>query len=156
MLVDFRELADGATIDADICVVGAGAAGIAIAVSLIGTRYQVCVLESGGFEFEPETQALYEGEAVGVPWGTTLNTSRLRFFGGTTNHWSGGCTPLDEMDFLERPWIPHSGWPIVRSDLDPWYDRARPLLHMPGTPFDDPEWFAREAPSFTFDPSKLV
>jgi choline dehydrogenase-like flavoprotein len=156
MLIDFRKFADSATIDADICVVGAGAAGIAIAVSLIGTRHRVCVLESGGFEFEPETQALYEGEAVGVPWGTALETSRLRFFGGTTNHWGGGCTPLDEMDFHERPWVPHSGWPIVRSDLDPWYERARPLLHMPDTPFDDPEWLARDAPSFTFDSSKLV
>ena len=156
MLIDVRTLAEEAVIEADLCVVGAGAAGIAISLSLIGTRHQICVLESGGLEFEPDTQALYAGEAVGMPWGTTLDSSRLRYFGGTTNHWGGGCIPLDEMDFRERPWVPHSGWPISRSDLDPWYGRARPILHLPSIPFDDEAVLARNAPSFSFDSSKLV
>ena len=156
MLTDFRAAAEDALIEADVCIVGAGAAGITVALSLIGTRHQICVLESGGLEFEPETQALYEGEALGVPWGTALETSRLRFFGGTTNHWGGGCIPLDEMDFHERPWIANSGWPISRSDLDPWYQRARPLLHVSDTPFDDQGVLARNAPPFSFDPGKFI
>ncbi|WP_428487584.1 GMC family oxidoreductase [Rhodopila sp.] len=156
MLIDFRSADIGAALEVDVCIVGAGAAGIAIATSLIETHHQVCVLESGGLDFEAETQALYEGEAVGVPWGTDLATSRLRFFGGTTNHWGGGCIPLDEMDFRQRPWVPHSGWPISRSDLDPWYDRARPVLHIPDIPFDNAAVLARTAPPFQFDPDKLV
>lgn len=156
MLIDFRTLGDGVALEADICVVGAGAAGISIAVSLSGTQHQVLLIESGGLEPDAKTQALYEGETVGVPWGTGLATSRSRFFGGTTNRWPGGCCPLDALDFAPRPWIPHSGWPISREDLDPWYDRARPLLGLRDTPMDDGGPIDRDAPTLAFDPGKFV
>ncbi|MGH7119348.1 MAG: GMC oxidoreductase [Acetobacteraceae bacterium] len=156
MLIDFRAFDGRATLEADICVVGAGAAGIAIAVSLCATRHQVLLVESGGLEPDPKTQALYEGELAGVPWGTSLASSRGRFFGGTTNWWPGGCCPLDAMDFACRPWIPHSGWPISREDLDPWYDRARPLLGLPDTPMDDAGPIDRDAPTLALDPERFV
>ena len=52
----------------------------------------------------------------------------LRYLGGSTNHWGGWCRPLAPIDFEARDWIPHSGWPITRADLDPWYKKAQPII----------------------------
>ena len=124
MIIDFRELEDGTVVEADLCIIGAGAAGIAMAREFIGSGHQVCLLESGGFEIDADTQSLYQGDIVGQPY-YELDTCRLRFLGGTTNHWAGWCGPLNPIDFEERAWVPHSGWPIGRADLDPYYLRAQ-------------------------------
>jgi choline dehydrogenase-like flavoprotein len=123
VIEDLRDFPRGTTINADICLIGAGAAGITIAKELAGTKLQVCLVEGGGLQYEyPESQALYRGNSVGVP--VSLDGGRLRYFGGSTNHWGGRCAPLDAIDFQRRDWIPHSGWPIDRTDLDPYYARA--------------------------------
>src|SRR5262245_6018531 len=111
MLIDARTLPSGTRIEADVCIVGAGAAGITIARELARSALRVCVLESGGLGPDAATQALYEGENVGLPY-YDLDRLRLRLFGGTTNHWTGACRPLDEHDFGARAWVPHSGWPF--------------------------------------------
>ena len=98
MLIDARTLTEDTTVTTDICIVGAGAAGITLAREFSGKSFRVCLLESGGLEFENETQSLYAGEIVGLPY-IPLEIARLRYFGGTTNHWGGYCQPLDESDF---------------------------------------------------------
>jgi choline dehydrogenase-like flavoprotein len=81
--------------------------------------------------------------------------SRLRLLGGTTNHWDGRCTPLDPIDFEQRSWVPHSGWPITRAELDPWYARAQGVCDL-GPPAYDDELLARLGiPDPGLDPSKL-
>ena len=157
MILDFRAPSSPAEYLADICVIGAGAAGITIAHSLAGTKLSVCVVESGGLELDGDTQALYEGQSVGQPPMMDLAASRLRYFGGTTGHWGGGCMPLDASDMAPRPWVPHSGWPISRESLEPYYDRARPILDVPDHRFGDPGLAARmthQPPSF--DPALLT
>ncbi len=116
MFADFRKLEDGLALKADVCIIGAGAAGITIATTLAGTPLAVCLLESGGFDYETATQDLYGGQTEGQPWydaGTResggkqfvpeLIFSRLRFFGGSTNHWGHGCVPLQNTAFAVRP-----------------------------------------------------
>lgn len=129
MIEDLRQLGEGPAIEADLCLIGAGAAGITLAREFIGSGLSVCLVESGGFDFAPEIQALYDGESIGLPE-HGLEIGRLRFFGGTTNHWGGRCTPLSDLDFAVRPWVQHSGWPMRRSDLDPYYRRARQLCGL--------------------------
>ena len=128
MEVDARKVAPGTTLTADVCVIGAGAAGITLARALAGSQRTVLLLESGGFELEDQTQALYRGKTVGLPIDPTvhlgLDAPRLRYFGGTTNHWSGFCRPFPELDFEPRSYVPRSGWPIARADLDPYYAGA--------------------------------
>lgn len=123
MIEDLRDYPRSAEVTADLCVIGAGAAGITIAQELAGSALRVCLVEGGGMQYEyQESQALYRGDDVGVP--VSLEGGRLRFFGGTTNHWGGRCAALDDIDFRRRDWIPHSGWPIDRAELDPYYVRA--------------------------------
>lgn len=141
MIEDLRNHPRGLAVRADVCVIGAGAAGITIARELAGTALSVCLVEGGGLEYEfAESQSLYAGTNVGpAVW---LQTGRLRFFGGTTNHWTGRCAPLAEIDFRRRPWIPHSGWPIDRAELDPYYQRAREVAGFGSTWRSDQETLA--------------
>jgi choline dehydrogenase-like flavoprotein len=129
MIADLRNLADLRDLEVDLCVIGAGAAGITIAQAFADSRYRVCLIEAGGFDYEEETQALYDGQSVGIPVG--LDFGRLREFGGTTNHWSGRCAPLDEIDFAQRDWVPHSGWPLGPDELQPYYLRAAAVCGFP-------------------------
>jgi choline dehydrogenase-like flavoprotein len=130
MITDFRDQESGQQIEADICIVGGGAAGITVAKSFIGTGIQICLLESGGFELEAGIQELYDGENVGFREYFTLTTSRLRYFGGSTNHWGGWCGPLNTSDFEDRPWVELRGWPITREELDPYYTQAQNIIGL--------------------------
>lgn len=139
MLHDFRTYPDGTVIEADVCIVGAGVAGIAIARELIGRHVNVCLLESGGADFERETQALYEGENLGRPY-YDLDESRLRFFGGTTVVWGGRCVPLNAIDFERRDWVPYSGWPFSKDELHVHYTRAQHALELGPEIYDERAW----------------
>lgn len=122
MFSDARDLSDGELLSADVCIVGAGAAGITIARDLIGSGLRVILLESGGDEREAETQALYRGDSTGL-FGSALSFCRLRLYGGSTNHWAGWCQPIESDVFEAREGI-DKGWPIGRDELLPWYHKA--------------------------------
>jgi len=93
VFVDFREAPDGQVFQADVCIAGAGAAGITLATELSAAGFDVCLLESGGLELDFDTQKLYEAGNLGIP--RSPDTSmRLRFFVGTANHWGGWCARL--------------------------------------------------------------
>jgi choline dehydrogenase-like flavoprotein len=132
MLIDAQQLESGSVLEADLCLIGAGAAGIAIAREFRDGPRDVILLESGGFEPAGATQALYAGETGGVLAEDPLYpvTTRLRFFGGTTNHWNGWCRPLDPQDFERRDWVPLSGWPLAPPDLTEAYAKACELCQI--------------------------
>ncbi len=138
MLIDARELDQGTLLEADVCVVGGGAAGIMLAIELKDSGLSVVLLESGGFQYDPASQALYGGNETGSylrPESEYLTVTRLRHFGGTTGHWGGWCRPHDPEDFERRSWVENSGWPLERTDLDPHYEHVNRALDLP--PFDD-------------------
>jgi choline dehydrogenase-like flavoprotein len=145
----------------DICIIGAGAAGIALATELDGSPVSVALLEAGGLDVTAPSQNLYSGEqdAPQLP-ANYLTGHRLRVFGGTTGHWAGEGRPLDEIDFERRDWIPHSGWPIDRRQLDAYYRRASRYCSLPAIQPDDaaplpfsfrPLYSARRVPRFGSD-----
>ncbi|HET9446801.1 MAG TPA: GMC family oxidoreductase [Steroidobacteraceae bacterium] len=138
MLIDAAQLTENSRLEADVVIAGGGVAGIALARQLADSGLSVLVLESGGENPEQRTQALYEGTmTMGGPGNDArrlneyLVSSRLRCFGGSGNVWGGKCAPLDPVDFDKRDWIRHSGWPIDRAALQPFYDRACDLLELP-------------------------
>ena len=124
---DLRHLEDGTEISADLCIVGAGAAGISMALQLIGTSLEVVLLESGGHGPEAATQSLYEGSVADVRLHATPDHYRQRRFGGSTTIWGGRCIPFDPIDFETREYVPNSGWPIRYEDLLPHYRQANRL-----------------------------
>jgi choline dehydrogenase-like flavoprotein len=143
MHTDTSALENGTTLEADLCIVGAGAAGISMALEWIDSPLKVLLLEGGGFEFEPAMQDLYRGAIVGQPY-FPLQAARLHYFGGTTGHWAGFCSTYDAIDFETRAWVPHSGWPIRREELDPFYARAHHLLDLGPYEYDAADWSRRD------------
>jgi choline dehydrogenase-like flavoprotein len=113
---------------ADVCIVGAGAAGITLAVEFARKGKKVLLLEGGGAVREDSSQALYDSEIAGLPH-RGIHTGRIRVKGGTTVRWGGQILELDALDFTPRPGIPDSGWPFPKTELTPFYERA---LHLEG------------------------
>jgi choline dehydrogenase-like flavoprotein len=155
MLTDARTLPDGSQLEYDVCIVGGGAAGITLAVELVGTSTRVCLLESGGVKFDPATQNLYRGDIVGHTY-FPLDQARLRYFGGTTNHWVGDCRPFEDADFAVRPWVPFSGWPFGASELAAGYARASEILDLASDDFQAERWTYGKAKPLPFDQARVL
>ncbi len=153
MLLDAREFQQDAEFTTTVCIVGAGAAGITLARVLNGAGCPVVLLEAGGERLEADTQALYAGQSVGLPY-YPLELSRLRYLGGTTNHWTGWCRPLDPIDFERRAWVPDSGWPLSRAELEPYYAKAQVVAELGPPDYSPASWAAREGQALLpFDPT---
>lgn len=145
MLIDGRSVAAGTELTADLCIIGAGAAGITLGVALAGQGFDVLLLESGGLEPDVESQALAGGEVGGIGY-WPLQSARIRCFGGSTGHWQGWCRPLEPIDFEKRSWVPHSGWPIRLSDVQPYYPRAQEMCELGTFDYDPKDWDLKELP----------
>lgn len=158
MIDDARRLEPEARLEYDLCIIGAGAAGIAIAGALCSSGMRVCLLESGGLRYEAQSQALAVAECVGQPY-FPVHEARLRRLGGTTGWWNGACRPLDPVDLGPRPWLGLVGWPVVTiKELTPWYEEAQRLCELAPEPFDpaDP-WFEHAGGSpLPLDPQRFV
>lgn len=139
MMRNGNQVRRGATLACDVCIVGAGAAGITVAQALAGSRLQVILLESGGLTPDPATQDLNRGRVLGTGQ-PPLEQSRLRYFGGTTNHWAGWSAPFSASTFEARPWVPDSGWPISRETLEPWYARAQEVCDLGAWDYGPGAW----------------
>lgn len=154
MTIDANSVPRDSVVEADVCIVGAGAAGLALAKSMSGAHLKVALLESGNFSFEQETQSLYSGKNVGLPY-FPLDASRLRFFGGTANHWGGHCSPFQPIDFEAREGIPHTGWPITKQDLDPYYDEAASFCRLKSQEWEVRQWVGSEDSVMRFASGRL-
>lgn len=119
----------------DVVIIGAGAAGITLALHLGQAGVQTALVEGGDYELSTASQDLYQGFNHGIDY--SLTGMRLRFFGGTTNHWSGWCRPLDPATFDPRDTIDYPGWAIDKADLDPYLDDAQKILDVqPALPWE--------------------
>jgi choline dehydrogenase-like flavoprotein len=154
VFVDLNELPDGRLIEADVAVVGAGAAGIALARELAGGGRRVVLAESGALDPDGETQSLYEGDVIGMAY-EPLVAARQRSFGGTTGMWTGWCKPLDAVDMAPRPWLGLKGWPVTREALQPFYERAQVLVEAGPYRYDRGLWDDIDAPLYDPDPERL-
>jgi choline dehydrogenase-like flavoprotein len=139
VLSDAADLQSQVTLDTDICIIGAGPAGITVALELDGQPIRVLLLEGGRLKYHRASQALYKGNHVGLHY-EEMHYARSRFFGGSSNCWAGVCRPLDPHDFEAREWVPNSGWPIMRSDLESHYHRAHELLQLGPVNYDPASW----------------
>ncbi len=127
MIGDARNIVYGTTLEADICIVGAGAAGIALALELLRSGMRILLLEAGGSAEDPDDQALYQGEVANPLLHSPPDKYRQRRFGGSTTIWGGRCVPFDPIEFERRSWVHDSGWPISYHEVATHYPRANAL-----------------------------
>ena len=164
MMIDVRSLPPDEALKTQICIVGGGPAGLTIARELANQNFQVHLLESGGIEFDPETQSLSEGIVVGDPY-PVVHETRRRQLGGTSHSWEGQsgyqqygwrCLPLDPIDFEQRDWVPYSGWPFTRADLDPFYRRAQKVCQIEPSAYAVEDWQDERAKPLAFKSDRLT
>ena len=169
MVIDARKHLPPNTPEADVCIVGAGPAGLTLAHELARKGVSVCLLESGGATAGSSGRGLNGGE-VYSPHGyrrETLTEGRSRQLGGSAalwNHlWRGHAgrwiryLPLDPIDFERRDWVPESGWPFSREEMQPFYERAGRICGIadadapdrPGDGTTAPPWATPSVESFT-------
>jgi choline dehydrogenase-like flavoprotein len=135
MIEALDTLADGATLHADVIIVGAGPAGIAMARSLRGHGLDIILLEAGGLEIEAALQDANRAEVAGLRHLGHVE-GRARALGGAAKLWAGQCLPLDPIDFEHRNWVPHSGWPISLQELQPFYRSAETFFRVADDAYD--------------------
>ena len=111
----------------DFLIIGAGVAGTVLAKSLASAGKKVALIEGGGSEYTESSQNFYKGKITGDPY-FDLDITRLRFFGGSSNHWTGMCRSFEKIDF-ERTYLGNIyKWPIKFSDIDKYKKLACDIL----------------------------
>ena len=143
MIQDANDFPEATDVVTECCVVGAGPAGISLALRLAERGVQVLLLESGGLRPEAQTQRLYEGSVEDEHLHSPLDTYRVRAFGGSSSVWGGRCMPMDPIDFEQRDYVANSGWPIDEKTLAPFYRRAIELCEAEPFEFTAEEAFHR-------------
>lgn len=139
MIADADTIEMGSCLRADVCVVGGGAAGISLALSLSGQGLKIVLLESGKVRDHAPTQALYAGEVADERLHSPADKYRERRMGGSTVTWGGRCVPFDPIDFETRSQVPDSGWPLSFDDLLPFYPEANALAEAGRFSYDADE-----------------
>ncbi|WP_084251829.1 GMC oxidoreductase [Bradyrhizobium sp. AT1] len=116
----------------DLCVVGAGPVGVALATNLARRGRRVLVLESGGTNAEPDIQDLSSAMLLDPKHHDDMMIAVARRLGGTSNLWGGRCLPYDPIDFERRDWV-DARWPIGIGDIQPYLGKAA-LATLSGEP----------------------
>ena len=142
----------------DVCVCGSGPAGITVARELAAGGKRVALLEAGGIEFTEQSQSHYAGTESGLStYNSALRGSRLRYFGGTSNHWTGLCGIFSESDFWPKRYHELPGWPITRSEVLSHLANASEILDLAtpdfsAKPFGDVNHSGFELPGLATSP----
>lgn len=124
----------------NVCIIGAGAAGITIALELATDKnIKIAVLEAGGEHFDHQVQSLYRGETEGDER-TPLWRTRYSALGGSTQIWAGWCRPLEPFDFTRREYLKNSGWPIDSETLTEPYLRANEICGLGNYSYQLSDW----------------
>ncbi|MFT4029249.1 MAG: GMC family oxidoreductase [Protaetiibacter sp.] len=138
---------------ARVVVIGSGPSGMTVAATLAARGIHAVVVESG-----PDAEQLNRIDNVGAPRVEPQRLVRRRELGGSSMAWSGRCTPLDDIDFEERDWVPHSGWPITPAQLGSDLDAASELFALGEQEYGDGLWplLGSSPPTPRLDPALLL
>jgi choline dehydrogenase-like flavoprotein len=153
MIQDASSIA-GSSLGAEVCIVGAGPAGLVVAAELVAAGVEVVVLEAGGSAYDRHdrsnlfkvlldhargAQSLTRGVTRGEPY-YPLRMSRARGLGGSTNALlSHGlrARPLDPIDLGPRF---GSQWPIPHQELARHLGAAEVYAGLRSAGEDPIEW----------------
>jgi hypothetical protein len=120
----------------DICVIGAGPAGITAALELAELGLCVSLIESGLETYDEFAQRLSDATIETPTSHSVMEDAVRRGLGGTSTLWGGRCVPLDPVDFENRDFVEGSGWPLETADISPYYLQACEILGVGAPGFE--------------------
>jgi len=112
----------------EICIVGTGPVGMALALELERLGRDVLVLEAGGMEMSPAAGEASRAQIVDPQRHASMEIAVVRALGGTSWTWGGRCVAFDQVDWIPRDFVPEGRWPISGEDIRPYYKRAAEYL----------------------------
>lgn len=112
----------------DLCVVGTGPVGMAIALEFDRLGQDVLVLESGDVGVSRALESASAAEIVDPKRHATMELAVCRALGGTSWTWGGRCVAYDEIDWMPRDFVADASWPVDRTEIEPWYGPATQYL----------------------------
>lgn len=155
MLFDGKNLPGKRRIEADVCIVGSGPAGITLANELQSKFSNIVLLEGGGEAYDEKSQNLYAADTKHNVFPDPM-VSRLRFLGGSSNHWENSTMPFTPIDFEKRDWVQGSGWPISFADVNKYYDRAGEYCGVDADGYSSEVWMSRAGLASPLQGSKQI
>ncbi|MDE1154376.1 MAG: GMC family oxidoreductase [Acidobacteriaceae bacterium] len=136
MLLDLEQAPADVATESDVCIIGAGIAGLLLASRLVERGLRVHLLEAGGAELEDRSQQLYDAEMAATRHAGTTE-GRFRTFGGSSTRWGGQLLPYTSDIYTPPPGVPSLGWPIDERNLAPYYAELQQILGVDALPFED-------------------
>jgi choline dehydrogenase-like flavoprotein len=121
---------------ADICVIGAGMAGLYVARQLTSYGLRTVLVESGSARSRQPSNDLNEisDEHGHYQWPVT---GRARGLGGSSSVWGGKMVPLSASDMAERPHIDAPQWPLSREALLEGLSEIEALFRLDGGSYEE-------------------
>lgn len=110
----------------DLCIVGMGPAGMILACEAEKNGLKVLLVDTGDINGSAVTTD--KSTITDVARHAPLPLASHQGLGGTSWLWGGRCVPFEAIDFQNRPYVPHSGWPCTLDELQPWYQTAAHYL----------------------------
>ncbi len=104
----------------DVCVVGAGPAGLACAFDCHDAGLKTLLLEAGGETPVPGEPDILAADIADSAWHDPTSITAAHALGGSTHWWGGRSVQLDPADFRF--------WPITLEEMTPWWAKAAEFL----------------------------
>jgi choline dehydrogenase-like flavoprotein len=104
----------------DVCIVGAGPAGLACGLHCRSQGLRVVILDAGGLQPKPGEPDLLAADILDPRFHAPVDIVAAAALGGSSHWWGGRCMPLDPVDFRT--------WPIDYNELRPWWRKAAEFL----------------------------
>ena len=134
MLIDLEREVAGGSYSSQICVLGAGIAGLVLARRLALRGLRVHLLEAGGLDLEERSQTLYATE-MAADRHTGATEGRFRLFGGSSTRWGGQLLPYTEDIFSPGDAMPSWPWPIGPEAIEQYYGEVLEIMGADRLPF---------------------
>lgn len=117
----------------DICIIGAGAAGLVLAeIFSTQSKLKVCILENGPDHFKDRKEP-YHVESKGK-FHAGVNDGRITAFGGATNTWGGGLIRNSHADFDPLDGRSDTRWPMSFESMIPHYEAIENIFDFRAAP----------------------
>jgi hypothetical protein len=122
----------------DLCIVGTGPVGMAMALEFESLGRDVLVLEAGELAINPALSEASKAEIVSPETQAPMEISVVRSLGGTSWTWGGRSVAYDDIDWMPRSFVADAQWPLTHDDLRPWYKPATKYLLAGNDTFEIP------------------